>query len=132
MGNCGKLISVILLVLMAAEFWRTATINLTFIIAAVFLYVSAKTEMAVAGFRMMRLLTRKKADLTARGIMPTTHLTALSSTCARDVIRLFGPEHYYMVLVVDKRFHLQGMLTETEVWESLPSRGIYAKIGEFL
>lgn len=131
-ANLGKATCVILLMLTAADFLRTGTFNLSFIVAAVFLYVCAKKEIATAGFRSMRVLTRKKAELTAKGIMPTAHFTALATTRVRDIIRLFGPEVYYIVLVVDTGFRLQGTLTETEVWESLPARGLYAKIGDFL
>jgi stage IV sporulation protein FB len=130
--NTGKLISLGLVAVSAVDFWLTGTLNLTFFIAAVFLYVAAKTETAVAGFRTMRLLANKKAELMARGVLPTMHFTALNSVAVRDILRFFGPEQYHIVLVVDRRFHLQGTLTETQVWEALPLKGLYARIGDFL
>lgn len=130
--NTGKLISLGLVAVTALDFWLTGTLNLTFLMAAVFLYVAAKTETAVAGFRTMRLLANKKAELMACGVLPTIHFTALDSVAARDILRFFGPEQYHIVLVVDSRFHLQGTLTETQVWEALPLRGLYARIGDFL
>jgi stage IV sporulation protein FB len=48
------------------------------------------------------------------------------------VVRLFGPEQYYVVLVVDLGCRLKGALTETEVWEEWPNRGFSARIGDFL
>jgi len=131
-ANCGRIIALGLVAVAGLEFWQTRELNLTFLFAAVFFYVAAKTELRVAGFRTMRLLARKKAELTARGIMPTVHFTAVSAAKVRDILRLFGPEQYHIVLVVDKGFHLQGVLTETEVWDALPTHGLYAQIGEFL
>ncbi|MPM61733.1 hypothetical protein SDC9_108593 [bioreactor metagenome] len=114
------------------DYFQSGTINLTFLAAAVFLFVSAKTELQVAVFRQMRVLAQKKADLTAKGVMPAKHYTALNGAQARDIINLFGPDYYYIVLVVDNNFRLCGTLTETEVWEGLPYHGLYAKIGKFL
>jgi stage IV sporulation protein FB len=64
--------------------------------------------------------------------MPTTHFTAVDDCPARDVIALFQPEQYHMVLIVDREFRLRGSVTETDVWESLPEKGMTARIGDFL
>jgi Zn-dependent proteases len=131
-ASFSKIIALLLLISVAYTYIRFTTINLTFVIAAIFLYVSAKTEVKVAGFRQMKVLAQKKAELTTKGIMPTKHLTAVSGIRARDVINQFGPEYYYIVIVVDNDFRLRGTLTETEVWEGLPSHGIYATMDKFL
>ena len=130
--GCSKAISVILLLLVIAEFMFAGYINITFVAAAVFLYVTAQSEMNLAGFRIMRILARKKADLATRGVMPTNHFAALTHVAVRDVLRLFRPEQYCIIVVIDDAYHIKGSLTETELWEALPERGIYARIGEFL
>lgn len=127
-----KIISAVLIFVVVGEFLLAGYINITFIVAAVFLYVASQSELNIAGFRMMRILARKKADLAMQGVMPTNHFTAFKHTTAREVVRLFGPEQYCVVLVIDEGHHIQGTLTETELWEGLPAKGIYAKIGEFL
>lgn len=131
-ASCSKIIALLLLISAVYTYIQFATINLTFVIAAIFLYVSAKTEVKVAGFRQMKVLAQKKAELTTKGIMPTKHFTAVSGIRARDVINQFGPEYYYIVIIVDNNFRLRGTLTETEVWEGLPSHGIYATMDKFL
>ncbi|SDF21384.1 M50 family metallopeptidase [Sporolituus thermophilus] len=128
----GKLISLGLVAAVAFDYFVHQSINLTFLIAAVFLYAAAKAETSAASFRIMRVLAGKKAELTARGVLPTVHFTAVAGAAARDVVRLFGPEQYHIVLIVDDTFRLRGALTETEVWEALPEHGMYAKIGDFL
>jgi stage IV sporulation protein FB len=131
-AGLGKLLAVILVVVVGVGLWRSATVNLTFLAAAVWLFFAARAETAAAGFRAMRILARKKAELTARGVMPTVHLTALASVRVSEVVRLFGPEHYHVVLVVDGDCRLRGALTETEVWEGWPGRGFSSRIGDFL
>lgn len=131
-ANVSKVIAFSLSGIVIYDYVTTETVNLTFIFAAVFLYVAAKTEVKIAGFRQMRVLSQKKAILTAKGVMQTSHLTALEGTSVRDIINLFGPEEYYVVLVVDERYRVFGTITETELWESLPSHGLYARIGKLL
>lgn len=130
--SLSKLISLGLVLAMIAQYSNNHSFNITFVMVAIFLYTAAKVELKAASFRAMRILANKKAELTARGVMPTTQFTAMASAAARDIVRLFGPDQYHVVLVVDEVFRVRGTLTETEVWEALPARGLYAKIGEFL
>lgn len=131
-ASISKVIAFILLIEASFEYWQLGNINLTFLVAAIFLYVSARSEVQAAGFRQMRVLAQKKAELTAVGVMQAKHYTALVSVRARDIINLFGPEYYHIVLIVDEKFQLRGTLTETELWEGLPYYGIYAKLDKFL
>lgn len=124
--------SAMLLGLAGAAYWLYNTINLTMVIAAGFLLLTARTENNLAGFRAMRILANKKAELINCGIMPASHLTAMESAPIREVIRLLGSEEYYIVHVVDQNFKLCGALTETEIWEGLLKKGIKARICEFL
>ncbi|VBB07871.1 Hypothetical protein LUCI_3136 [Lucifera butyrica] len=131
-ANISKLVSLGLLAVVCIEFVIFNNINITFIMAALFLYVAARAELDLAGFRTMRVLAKKKAELSRRGVMTAFHLTALKDAPVRDVIRFFSPEQYYIVEVLDEKFHVCGTLTETEVWEGLPLRGVYARLGDFL
>lgn len=126
------IISCLLIILAGLVFWFEHTVNLTMLVAAGFLLLTARQENTLAGFRTMRILARKKADLIASGIMPTRHLTAMENAVIGEVISLFGPEQYYIVHIVDDNFKLCGAVTETEVWEGLLSKGIHARIKEFL
>jgi stage IV sporulation protein FB len=120
------------LVVAALQFAYHSDVNLTLLFAAGFIVLASRKEMAAAGFRAMRILSQKKADMMRRGVMPTTHFTAVEDCLARDVIALFQPEQYHMILIVDKGFRLRGALTETDVWEAIPDKGMMAKIGNFL
>lgn len=125
-------ISCMLVVLTGAGYWLYNTINVTMLVAAVFLLCTARVENNLAGFRAMRILAGKKAELMDSGSMPTSHVTARESALICDIIRLFGPEEYYIVHIVDQDFKLCGALTETQVWEGLIQKGVKSRIHDFL
>lgn len=125
-------ITCMLVIFAGMGYWLYNTINLTMLVAAGFLLFTSRTETKLAGFRAMRILAGKKAELIARRIMPASHLSALESAVLGDVIGLFGSEEYYIVHIVDQDFKLCGVLTETEVWEGLIQKGIKTKIHEIL
>jgi len=131
-AGISKCLSIGLLITIGYQYIANSTVNLTFLMAAVFLYITARSEIAVAGFRTLRILAQKKADLIARGVMPTTYFTVLQSVMLKDVVRLFKPNQYYLVLIVDAECKLCGSVTETEIWEQLAYKGLYAKMGEFI
>lgn len=122
----------ILAILTGAGYWLYNTINLTMLVAALFLFITVRAEKNLAGFRAMRILASKKTELLGRQVMPTSHLTAMESAMLSDIIRLFGPEKYYIIHIIDQNFKLCGALTETEVWEGLVQKGIKSRINEFL
>lgn len=125
-------ISCLLLLGAGVSYWLYNTLNLTLVVAAGFLLLTARTENNLAGFRALRILANKKAELTSSGVMPANHLTAMESTIIKDVIRLFGSEQYNIIHVINQNFELCGALTETQVWEGLLKKGIKARIKEFL
>lgn len=128
----GWLISACFVMINILQFLYSSDVNLTLLLAAGFIVFASRKEMAAAGFRAMRILSKKKADLMRRGVMPTAHFTAVDDCLARDVIALFQPEQYHVVLVLDRGCRMRGLLTETEVWELLPDKGMTARIGDFL
>ncbi|MCE5287372.1 MAG: M50 family metallopeptidase [Pelosinus sp.] len=127
-----KIISVCLLLKTIYDYAFLSMLNLTFLVAAVFLYTTAGAEGKVMAFRRMKVLVGKKAELSQRGIMPTIHYTVLKSIGVQEILRLFGPHYYYIVLVIDEKSQIQGTLTETEIWEGTSQKGIHANIGQFL
>jgi len=127
-----RLISLLLMGIVVYNYVTVKTINLTFAFAGIFLYLASQRELAMARFRNFRVLARKKADLMAKGFMPASHFIALTSTMVQDIIRAISAESYAVVLVVDENFRPRGTITETELWEGIPERGLKARIGDFL
>ncbi len=129
---CSKMFCVLLLMLIVYEFWNVGTINITFFIAAIFLYVTAQSERAVAGFRAMRLLAFKKACLTQRGLLPTHHLIALQHITFQEVVAAFRPEIYHLIIIVDEELQPCGTVSENEVWQGIQQLGMQATIDKLL
>lgn len=131
-AGISKCVSFSLLGIVIYEYVVGSTINITFLIAAVFLYTTAKSETKVAGFRTLRIMAQKKSLLQARGIMATTHLTVMEGVLLKDIVRSFKPDQYYVMLVVNADCKVCGTLTETEIWEGLPKTGLHASIRELI
>ena len=131
-AGVSKGLSVCLLLFIVYEYIVNSTMNVTFLLAAVFLYATAKSEIKIAGFRTLRVLAQKKAELISRGVMETTYFTVINSVLLKDVVKLFRPNQYNVLLIVNTECKVCGTLTETEIWEGLPSKGFYAKVGEFI
>ncbi len=125
---CGKVIGIALLVGAGMMFISQGTVNVTFMIAGLFLYTAARSETVTAGFRMMQTLSRKKELLMVRGVLPTMHFTASANLTIKEVVRLFQSEHYHIVLVVDENLCVLGTITETQLWDALTTRGLYTKM----
>jgi stage IV sporulation protein FB len=131
-AGISKWLSSCLVLFVVYEYLTNSAINLTFLVAALFLYTTANSEIKVAGFRTLRLLAHKKAELLARGAMTTTYFTVVNHVLLKDLIKCFKADQYYIVRVVNAESRLCGILTETEIWEELPNKGLYATMGEFI
>jgi stage IV sporulation protein FB len=127
-----KTMTALMGIFIITQFIVDGTMHISLAVAGFFLYTAAQTELRVVRYRAMNVLSRKKAELTSRGVMPATHFTALAGTSVKKVIDLFGPDHYGVVMVLDEDCRMRGSLTETEIWEGLPEHGIHANISEFL
>ncbi|CUH97453.1 hypothetical protein P22_3583 [Propionispora sp. 2/2-37] len=126
-------ISLFLLIWVLYTYCFRNEINLTFIIGAIFIYMAANVEIVFAGFRTMRMLANKKEQLNSRGFLPTNHFTVADKMLVQDVIRLFVPEAYHIVLVIDpERMTYCGTLTETQIWDRLTEKGVSVSISQFL
>lgn len=131
-AGISKGVSMLLIGILIFQYVSGSTVNITFLVVAIFLYTTAKSETKIAGFRTLRIMAQKKSLLRVRGMMPTTHLTVVEGVLLKDIVRLFQPDQYYVMLVVNTDCKARGTITETEVWEELPKKGLHASIGELI
>lgn len=131
-AGISKCLSILLLCIVIFQYIRSSALNLSFLAAAIFLYTTAKSEVKVAGFRTLRIMAQKKAALCSRGIMPTAHLTVMESILLKDLVRLFRPDQYYVMLVLNKDCQVCGTLSETDIWNNLTIKGLHASIRELV
>jgi stage IV sporulation protein FB len=126
----GKAVIITLLGFSLYQYFKTSSINLTALFAAVFLAISAKKEINLASFRAMLQISGKKAELAAKKIMLTTYFTALHISTLGEIVRLFRPEEYNMVHVLDENFKVNATFSETQILEALAEKGMQGKIGD--
>ena len=131
-ARSSKCLSACLLFVIIYQYIESHTVNLTFLVGSIFLYTVAKSEIEVAGFRTLRVLAQKKGELMARGIMPTAYFTVLSSVMVKDIIPLFKPNQYSIVLIFNRECKLCKTITETEIWEEIPEKGLYITVGQLI
>jgi stage IV sporulation protein FB len=131
-AGISKCVSISLVCIVIFQYVQGSTVNISFLVAAIFLYTTAKSELKVAGFRTLRIMAQKKTLLRSKGMMLTMHLTVMEGVLLKDIVRLFRPDQYYVILVVNDDCRVCGTLTETEVWEGLPKNGLHASIGELI
>lgn len=129
-AGVSKWLSIGLVMITIYEYLINGAINITFLVAALFLYTTSNSEMKVAGFHTLRILSQKKAELQARGIMTTVYFTVVEHVVLKDLLKQFTVEQYYVIRVVNMDSQLCGTITETEIWNKLPQKGILATVGE--
>lgn len=128
----GRLCAVVLALLLLWQYAVDRSFNITVAAAAMFIFCAASAEKQQAALWGMQHLVRKKEVFLARGIMPVRQMAVLDSTRAQEVIRLFVPQKFHLVMVVDKKCVVQGVLTETEIWERVMVHGLQAPLRRFL
>lgn len=131
-ASVSKWISIGLIITTIYGYFTNGAINITFVVAALFLYTTANSEIKVAGFHTLRLLSQKKAQLHARGIMTTAYFTVVEHVMLKDLLKQFTVEQYYVIRVVTVDSRLCGTVTETEIWDKLPLKGVMVTVGELI
>lgn len=131
-AGLGQVCAVLLCLLLVWQYAVEHSFNITLAIGAVFLVWSARAERRYAALWGMRRLVRQKELFLAQGVMPVRQLAALDSTTAQEVLKLFVPQKFHLVMVVDKRCILQGVLTEAQILEQVVDYGLQAPLRRFL
>lgn len=114
------------------DFFATGTINITMAMAVFFLFLYARRELAIKGFRTMAILTEKKNRFIAAGVFPAVSIVIAKSTQVKNILPLITPDKYFILTVIDERYQICGTVTETELWEGIQENGYSMTIGDFL
>ncbi|WP_129596877.1 M50 family metallopeptidase [Anaerophilus nitritogenes] len=126
-----KSISVIFFII-GILLYRYNPFNIYISCLAVFLYIAACKEYKMAAFIFMKEISLKKQHLLQRGIVHTKHLTALKNTPIQEVMNEFIPRKYYMVIVMDEKCNMIGMLTENDLFEGMIKYGVNTPLEKLL
>jgi stage IV sporulation protein FB len=100
--------------------------HLTLFAAACFLYFAASREKTAAVYAFIRSLSTKKNIFLSQGVMPVETLMALEDTPVKEVLRRFVMKRYHRVVVVDKEGRIVGEVMESDIIDTVMSKGIHA------
>lgn len=98
-------------------------INVTLIILGFFVYAAAAKEQKTAMYVLMRYLARKQEELARKGCLASEQLVATEHTTVGDVVKLFVPQRYHLVWVVDEKGRVQGLVTELDLIDAMFEQG---------
>lgn len=107
-------------------------VNLTLVILGFFVYAAALKEQNTAMYVLMRYLARKQRELQQYGCMASEQLVATDNTSVAVVVKLFVPQRYHFVWVVDEQGRISGLATENDVVSAMYERGLQTPMKDVL
>ncbi|MDL2280986.1 M50 family metallopeptidase [Selenomonadales bacterium OttesenSCG-928-I06] len=114
------------------QYYLYGSLNMTLLVAAIFIFVKSKKEITIANFRSMHLAASKKSLFLSKKILPVAQLIAGENIYLKDIIKSFKAEEYNIVILVDENLNLKQTFTETQVLEGLTEMGIKTKIKDLI
>ncbi len=106
--------------------------GLDVMITGAFLYYAATKEKMAAPYLFMKHVTRKKDELLEKGLLATDFFVALEDTVLGDLIQVFLPQKFHIIIVLDKDLRYQGIVMEKTIVESLSVYGYDLPVGKLL
>lgn len=106
--------------------------GLDVIIVALFVLYSATKEKKLAPYLFVRHLTHKKEELSQAGVLPAEQLVAREDVPVKEIARLFIPQKFHLILLLDEQLKVLGQISEAQVVDALFAHGLDYPIGELL
>ena len=106
--------------------------NLSFIAVAIFLFISATREKQQAVYTFLRSLGAKEHQLFKRGVLRGAQLIVLEETRLIDIFRLFLPQRYHFIRVLDRAQRPHAEVTETLLIRAAVQKGLDIPIKKIL
>jgi len=107
-------------------------VNLTLIILGFFVYAAAAKEQKTAMYVLMRYLVRKQGELRRYGCLPAEHIVAVGTTAVGEVVKLFVPQRYHLIWVMNDTGEVDGLLSEYDVVHALVELGTATPVEQVL
>lgn len=131
----GKWLGLCLSILGIASFvsagrWTGDENYLYFTMLGLFFWLAGNKELTTARVTFLRQLTRKKAELMRKGLMPSKWFTVYEDTPVVRVVEEMTPDRYALISLARADPRQEKILTETEVLEGMLKEGIYCPIGK--
>lgn len=107
-------------------------IFMSLVFAGFFLFYQAiKIEKNVA-FDFMKQLVMKKETVFKKKYISGDTIIVLEDTPVKDVLYLFSPQKYFIVVVMDKHMKIKKCITETEIFDKIIEKGLDLTIEDLI
>ena len=106
--------------------------NLSLLVVAPFLFYAATKEKQQAVYAFLRSLGAKEHALFKHGALRGTQLIVLEETRLLDVFRLFLPQRYHFIRVLDRTQRCTAELSEASLIRAAQQRGLDIPIKKIL
>ena len=127
----GQILAVLLFTAGLAGFLHNY-FNLSLLVVAVFLFIAATKEKQQAVYTFLRSLGAKEHQLFKHGALRGAQLIVLEETRLIDVFRLFLPQRYHFIRVMDRTQHCHAELTEASLIRAAMQKGLDIPIKKIL
>lgn len=113
-------------------FYNRSSLGLSMVLVGSFLFFAATREKRQAVYSFLRSLGVKERELFKRGGLKGEQLVVLEETRLLDVFRLFSPQRYHFVRVMDRSQQFHGEITESSLIRAAIHKGLDIPIKKIL
>ncbi len=107
-------------------------IGLDVVIVAIFVFYSASKERGLAPYLFVQHLAQKKEELSRNGVLPAEQMVAREDVLIKEIVRLFVPQKFHLVMLLDKEMNHLGQLSESQVVDALFLYGMNHPLGDLI
>lgn len=112
--------------------WLGRYLNFSLILVGVLLFFAASREKRQAVYAFLRSLGAKERELAERGVLRGEQLVVLEETRLLEVFRLFSPQRYHFVRVMDRSQRVCAEISETSLIRAAIQKGLDIPIKKIL
>lgn len=125
----GKIISVILFIcgIFSLVFGKP---EISLLIMPFFIFLSANKEENTIMFVIIKDIINKKKHLKSRTVMEAKELCVMEEASISEILKYFDCNKYHLIFIIDNSMKIEGVLTETEIFDNLSLDSEDLSIGE--
>ncbi len=110
----------------------TGCFNWSLMLAGLFLFVASSRERGQAVYTFIRSLMSKESELLKKGCLRGEQLVVLEETRLLEIFRLFSPQRYHFILILDRSQRLRGEISESTLVKAALTKGLDIPVKQIL
>lgn len=107
-------------------------VGLDVIIIALFVLYAASKEKNLTPYLFVCQLAHKKEELIQTGILPVEQLAVQGDVPLKEIVKLFVPQKFHLILLFNRQMELQGQVSEAQVVDALFQQGMDVPVGSLI